>query len=78
MNIGNQIKNLRMEKKVTQEELAGYLRVSAQAVSKNIRAYEDLAYLYNHRAASDHEEASDYAKKAIALNPERKDGWVAY
>ena len=34
MNIGNQIKNLRLEKKVTQEELAEYLGVSAQAVSK--------------------------------------------
>ena len=34
MNIGNQIKTLRLEKKVKQEELAEYLGVSAQAVSK--------------------------------------------
>lgn len=148
MNIGNQIKRLRTEKKVTQDELAAYLKVSAQAVSKwetnastpdisllpaistyfgvaidelfsipeeeqykrienmffrerripeetfeqsvrflqdqisknpkNIEAYEDLAYLYNHRAASDHEDASVYAQKVIELDPERKSGWVAY
>lgn len=34
MNIGKQIKRLRTEKKVTQEELADYLGVSYQAVSK--------------------------------------------
>ena len=34
MNIGNQIKTFRLEKKVKQEELAEYLGVSAQAVSK--------------------------------------------
>lgn len=148
MNIGNQIKKLRMEKKVTQEEFANYLLISAQAVSKwetnastpdisllpsiatffgvaidelfvlpeeeqyerienmfwrerripretfehsvrflqeqiakdaqNIRAYEDLAYLYNHRAASDHAEASEYAKRVIELNPDHKPGWVAF
>lgn len=148
MNIGNQIKTLRLEKKVKQEELAEYLGVSAQAVSKwetgastpditllpgiatyfgiaidelfalpddtqyerienmffherrihpdtfaqsvrflndqiakdanNARAYEDLAYLYNHRASSDHAEASEYAKRALGLNPESKGGWVAF
>jgi len=148
MNIGNQIKTLRLEKKVKQEELAEYLGVSAQAVSKwetgastpditllpgiatyfgvaidelfsiseetqyerienmffrerrihpetfvqsvrflndqiakdadNARAYEDLAYLYNHRAASDHTEASEYAKRVLELNPESKGGWVAF
>lgn len=148
MNIGNQIKKLRTEKKVLQEEVAEYLGVSAQAVSKwennastpditllpaiatffgvaidelfaipeeeqferienmfyrerripqetfsqsvrflqeqiakdakNIRAYEDLAYLYNHRAQSDHAEASEYAKCVIELDPDRKGGWVAY
>ncbi|MBQ8231878.1 MAG: helix-turn-helix domain-containing protein [Lachnospiraceae bacterium] len=148
MNIGNQIKNFRAEKRVTQEELAEYLNISAQAVSKwetnastpdiallppiatffgitidelfalpkeeqyerienmfwrerripqetfeqsvrflqeqitkdsrNVRAYEDLAYLYNHRAASDHAEASEYAKKVIELDPDHKPGWVAF
>ena len=148
MNIGNQIKTLRLEKKVKQEELAEYLGVSAQAVSKwetgastpditllpgiatyfgiaidelfalpddtqyerienmffherrihpdtfaqsvrflndqiakdanNARAYEDLAYLYNHRASSDHAEASEYAKRALGLNPESIGGWVAF
>ncbi len=142
MNIGNQIKRLRIEKKVTQEELANYLLISAQAISKwetnastpdisllpsiatffgvaidelfvipeeeqyerienmfwrerripretfehsvrflqeqiaknsqNIRAYEDLAYLYNHRAASDHAEASEYAKRIMHMEISRK------
>lgn len=148
MKIGNQIKTLRIEKGVKQEELADYLGVSFQAVSKwetgasvpdisllpelavyfgitidelfqmpnetqferienmfwrerrinpetfehsihflegvlkeepeNVRACSDLAYLYNHRAHSDHELASDYAKKAMELKPEEKDGWVPY
>lgn len=148
MNIGNQIKTFRLEKKVKQEELAEYLGVSTQAVSKwetgastpditllpgiatyfgvsidelfalpeesqyerienmffherrihpetfaqsvhflndqiakdtnNARAYEDLAYLYNHRAASDHVEASEYAKRVLELEPENKCGWVAF
>lgn len=148
MNIGNQIKTLRLEKKAKQEELAEYLGVSAQAVSKwetgastpditllpsiatyfgvsidelfslpeesqyerienmyfrerriapetfeqsvrflndqiakdanNARAYENLAYLYNHRAASDHAEASEYAKRVLELDPDSKGGWVAF
>ena len=148
MNIGNQIKNLRIEKRVKQEEVAEYLGVSAQAVSKwetgvstpdiallpciatyfgvtidelftlsedsqyerienmlsyerfiqpetfvqsvrflneqiakdinNVRAYENLAYLYNHRAASCHAEASEYAKRVLELDPNSKRGWVAF
>lgn len=148
MNIGTQIKTFRLEKKVKQEELAEYLGVSTQAVSKwetgastpditllpgiatyfgvsidelfalpeeaqyerienmffherrihpetfaqsvrflndqiakdanNARAYEDLAYLYNHRAVSDHAEASEYAKRVLELAPESKGGWVAF
>lgn len=128
MNIGKQIKTLRLKKNVKQDELADYLGVSYQAVSKwetemsvpdisllpkisayfgvsidelfqlpdeaeferienmfwserrikketfehavrfledvikddpgNVRAYENLADLYNHRAKSDHELAS--------------------
>lgn len=34
MNIGKKIKSLRLQKSVTQEELAGYLSISAQAISK--------------------------------------------
>ena len=148
MNIGNQIKNLRLEKKVKQEEVAEYLGVSTQAVSKwetgastpditllpniatyfgvsidelfalpedaqyerienmlsyerciqpemfaqtehflsaqivkdinNVRAYENLACLYNHRAASDHSKASEYAKRVLELDPNNKVGWVAF
>ncbi|MBQ9460047.1 MAG: helix-turn-helix domain-containing protein [Oscillospiraceae bacterium] len=43
-----------------------------------VRANECLAYLYNHRAASDHELASEYAKRVIEAEPDRKGGWVAY
>ena len=34
MNIGAKIRELRKEKKITQEELADYLHISSQAVSK--------------------------------------------
>ncbi len=148
MDIGKNIKKLRMEKNVKQEELAEYLGVSFQAVSKwetgssvpdiallpnlavffgvtidelfrmpeeaeyermenmfwherripaetfdhcarflegvirnepkNVRAYNCMAELYNHRAKSDHELAGEYAKKALELDPEEKRGWVAY
>lgn len=147
MNIGKQIKRLRIEKQVTQETLADYLGVTYQAVSKwendittpdisllpdlsvffgvkidelfqlpsetyferienmfyskkeigdedfryienflnkaiNInkcdsRAYGDLAHLYNHRSKTLRKHASDYAKKAIALEPEEKNYHVA-
>ena len=148
MEIGKKIRNLRLDKEVKQEELAEYLGVSIQAVSKweteasvpdiallpgiavffgvtidelfqlsdeaeferienmfwherrippetfdhcvrflegvlksdpkNVRACCCLAYLYNHRAASDHDMASEYAKKALELAPDDKGGWVAF
>ncbi|WP_300801410.1 helix-turn-helix domain-containing protein [uncultured Acetatifactor sp.] len=148
MEIGKKIRNLRLEKEAKQEELAEYLGVSIQAVSKweteasvpdiallpgiavffgvtidelfqlsdeaeferienmfwherriapetfdhcvrflegvlksdpkNVRACCCLAYLYNHRAASDHDMASEYAKKALELAPDDKGGWVAF
>ncbi|MDE6675779.1 MAG: helix-turn-helix domain-containing protein, partial [Acetatifactor sp.] len=148
MDIGKQIKALRLAKEVKQEELAEYLGVSSQAVSKwetgasvpdiallpnlavffgvtidelfqipneeeferlenmfwherripaqtfdhsvrflegvlaqeprNVRAYSALAYLYNHRAKSDHEAACEYAKKVLELDPDEKTGWVAF
>lgn len=148
MNIGKQIKSLRLKKNVKQDELADYLGVSYQAVSKwetemsvpdisllpnisayfgvtidelfqmpneaeferienmfwserrikketfehavhfleevikdepsNVRAYENLADLYNHRAHSDHELASEYAKKVLELEPTNKGGFVAF
>ena len=148
MEIGKIIKELRTEKKVHQEEMAEYLGISAQAISKwetgaslpdisllpaiaayfgiaidelfqipnesrfeqienmmlregripqetfqqataflndillddpkNARAYTNLAYLYNHRALGDHRLASEYAKKALELEPEEKAGKVAF
>ena len=55
-----------------------FLQAQAAKSPDDPRAWEDLAELYNHRAAADHAEASDYAKKVIALDPDRKGGWVAY
>lgn len=148
MNIGKQIRMYRLQKKAKQEELAAYLGVTTQAVSKwetensvpdiallpgiatyfgvsiddlfqisheeqferiqnmlwnesrikrenfdqaaaflegvireepgNATAYEYLADLYNHRARSDHEKASEYARKVLELNPDSKGGWVAF
>ncbi len=45
---------------------------------KNVRAYTDLADLYNHRAQYDHYLAAEYAKHALDLAPEAKPGWAAY
>lgn len=146
--IGKQIKYFRLQKQAKQEELAEYLGVSYQAVSKwetgasdpdisllpklaiffgvsidelfelpydeqmqrienmmwnerrispdkfnqavsfleerlkqdpkNIQALGNLASLYNHRARSDHELASDYAQKVLEMDPDDKGGWVDY
>ncbi len=146
--IGEQIKYYRQEKHVKQDELAEYLGVSFQAVSKwetgastpdisllpklamffgisidelfempyeeqmerienmfwhearinektfdkavsflekilkdnpkDTRALGNMAYLYNHRANSDHELASYYAEKVLEFDPDDKAGWVAY
>lgn len=148
MEMGKTIKTLRLEKQVRQEEMAQYLGVSSQAVSKwetdsslpditllpaiatyfgvtidelfqrsnesrleqienmmqrdsrvkqetfdqsvrflkellldepkNVRAYLDLAALYNHRALSDHRTASEYAKMALELAPDEKAGKAAF
>lgn len=148
MNIGKQIRMYRLQKNAKQEDLATYLGVSTQAVSKwetessapdiallpgiaayfgvsiddlfqishkeqferienmllnesrikhenfdwavsvlegvireepgNVTAFEYLADLYNHRARSDHEKASEYAKKVLELNPDSKSGWVSF
>lgn len=146
--IGEQIKYYRQEKHVKQDELAEYLGVSFQAVSKwetgastpdisllpklamffgisidelfempyeeqmerienmfwhearinektfdkavsflekvlrdnpkDTRALSNMAYLYNHRAHSDHELASNFAEKVLEYDPDDKGGWVAY
>lgn len=146
--IGKQIKQLRTQNQVKQDELAEYLGVSYQAVSKwengasdpdisllpklaiffgvtideffelpyeeqmqrienmmwrerrispdnfdrsvdflegrlkndpkDIRALGNLASMYNHRARSDHELASDYAQKVLSIAPEDKGGWVDF
>lgn len=62
----------------TFEYFKGFLEGVIQNEPKNVRAYSCLAQLYNHRAASDHEVASEYAKKVLELNPNEKSGWVAF
>lgn len=62
----------------TFEHCLRFLERVAKEEPKNVRAYSCLAYLYNHRAKSDHETASEYAEKVLELDPEDKSGWVAY
>ena len=122
MNIGNQIKNLRLEKKVTQEDLASYLKISSQAVSKretnastpDITLLPDIAtyfgvaidelfalpeetqftrienmFSHEHRIHSEtfvqavrflnNQITKDITNtRALELNPESKNGWVAF
>ncbi|WP_250861445.1 helix-turn-helix domain-containing protein [Oceanirhabdus seepicola] len=147
MDLGKKIKQLRLNKGITQEKLADYLKVSFQAVSKwekgqtlpdisllpkistffgisiddlftlsndahierienmlqtqkelNLqdelyaknylislldqsekrdKAYTLLSELYNHRAKSYHDQAFEYAKKALEINPDLKDNHVS-
>ena len=58
--------------------LSAFLNDQIAKDTNSVRAYEDLAYLYNHRAASDHAQASEYAKRVLELDPESKGGWVAF
>ncbi|MBN2797397.1 MAG: helix-turn-helix domain-containing protein [Clostridia bacterium] len=55
----------------------GFLNEKLDEDKKNARALGDLAHLYNHRAKSLHEVAGDYAKAALALEPESKSFHVA-
>lgn len=57
---------IRRERRIPQEifvQAVHFLQEQVAKDEKNIRAYENLAYLYNHRAASDHAEASEYAER---------------
>ncbi len=60
------------------QQAAAFLNKVLLDEPKNVRAYTDLAYLYNHRAQYDHYLAAEYAKHALDLAPEEKPGWVAY
>lgn len=60
------------------QQAAAFLNKVLLDEPKNVRAYTDLAYLYNHRAQYDHMLAAEYAKHALDLAPEEKPGWVAY
>lgn len=60
------------------QQAAAFLNKVLLDEPKNVRAYADLAYLYNHRAQYDHYLAAEYARHALDLAPEEKPGWVAY
>jgi transcriptional regulator with XRE-family HTH domain len=62
----------------TFERAVRFLEKQLTGGGDTVRANECLAFLYNHRAASDHEAASEYAKRVIEAEPDRKGGWVAY
>lgn len=69
------------EKRIPQETFQSSVRFLENELaknSKNVDALIDLAYLYNHRAKSDHEDAELFAMKAIELAPNEKAAWVAY
>ena len=59
-------------------QAAAFLSQATVDDPKSVRAWTDLADLYNHRAQYDHYLAAEYAKRAMALAPEAKPGWVAY
>ncbi len=62
----------------TFDQAVAFLEGRLRQDPKDIRAIGNLARLYNYRAQSDHELASDYARKVLELDPDEKCGWVAF
>ena len=59
-------------------QAAAFLTQATVDDPKCVRAWTDLADLYNHRAQYDHYLAAEYARRALELAPEAKPGWAAY
>lgn len=76
--IENMISTERTIKEKTFESAVAFLENRLKNAPKDTRALSNLAYLYNHRAHSDHELASYYAKRVLEADPDEKAGWVAY
>lgn len=76
--IENMIWDTRVINPDTFDQSIKFLEGRLRNEPKDTRALTNLAYLYNHRAASDHEIAAEYAEKAISIEPEEKAPWVAY
>jgi len=76
--IENMICNEHSIKAATFDAAVDFLEKCLKADPKDIRALNNLTDLYNHRARRDHELASDYAKKAMELDPNAKEGWVGF
>lgn len=69
------------EERISEETFrrtVGFLENTLKDKPKDTRALANMAYLYNHRAASDHRLASYYAEKVLEYDPNEKAGWVAY
>ena len=76
--IENMLWDTRVINPHTFEQSVSFLEGRLRHETKDLRALINLAYLYNHRAKSDHDIASGYAQKVLELDPEEKSGWVAY
>lgn len=76
--IENMVCNEHSIKAATFDAAVDFLEKRLKTNPRDIRALVNLTDLYNHRAKSDHELASDYAKKVMELAPDAKEGWVGF
>lgn len=76
--IENMLWNESRIKRENFEQAVIFLEGVIREEPNNVTAYEYLAQLYNHRANSDHEKASEYARKVLELEPDNKCGWVTF
>lgn len=77
--IQNMIWNERRINPETFDRTAAYLEGILKEDPKDAEALTMLAELYNHRAHSDHENASYYAERALEADPEdAHNAWAAY
>lgn len=76
--IENMMLNERRISPDTFDQAISFLEERLKLDPKDLRAIGNLASLYNHRACSDHELASDYAQKVLEMDPDDKGGWVDF
>ncbi len=76
--IENMIFNERRIHPDTFRQAINFLEDRLKQDPKDIRAIGNLASIYNHRAHSDHELASEYSQKVLEMNPDDKGGWVDF
>jgi tetratricopeptide (TPR) repeat protein len=76
--IENMIFNERRIHPDTFRQAISFLEERLKQDPKDLRALGNLASIYNHRAHSDHELASEYAQKVLEMDPDDKGGWVDF